>query len=122
MTTSYPDDADGDVLTAMAESGIDMTEELTIEFIIDAPGEQKAKAIEADAAAAGYPAMAEFEGGDPEEGIDPGWVVSIEVEMAPDYDSIVDLQKKLQGFAEVHGGQVDGWGAMIDEADMPDGE
>ncbi|MFT4842251.1 MAG: regulator of RNase E activity RraB [Planctomycetota bacterium] len=122
MTTSYPDDADGDVLTAMAESGIDMTEELTIEFIIDAPGEQKAKAIEADVAAAGYPAMAEFEDGDPEEGIDPGWVVSIEIEMAPDYDSIVDLQKKLQGFAEVHGGQVDGWGAMIDEDDMPDGE
>lgn len=122
MTTSYPDDADGDVLAAMAESGIDMTEELTIEFIVDAPSEQNAKAIEADAAEAGYPAMAEFEDGDPEEGIDPGWVVSIEVEMAPEYQSIVELQSKLQVFAEAHGGQVDGWGAMVDEVDMPDGE
>mgnify|MGYP002631190334 FL=1 len=122
MTTSYPDDADGDVLGAMAESGIDMTKPVTIEFIVDAPNEQKAKSIEADAAAVGYPAIAEFEDGDPEEGIEPGWVVSIEVEMAPAYQPIVDLQKKLQGFAEAHGGQVDGWGAMIDEADYSGGE
>ncbi|MFT4515832.1 MAG: regulator of RNase E activity RraB [Planctomycetota bacterium] len=115
MSISYPDDADGNVLTAMAESGVDMTKPLTIEFVIDAPGEQPAKAIEAETAAAGYPAVADFEDGDPEEGIDPGWVVSVEVEMAPEYQPIIDLQEKLQGFAEAHGGQVDGWGAMVDE-------
>tara|TARA_R110002072_G_scaffold174303_3_gene329331 strand:- start:13878 stop:14240 length:363 start_codon:yes stop_codon:yes gene_type:complete len=120
MTISYPDDADGDVLAAMAESGVDMQQELTIEFVIDAPSEQHSKAIEADIAAAGYPAVAEFEDGDPEEGIDPGWVVSVEVEMAPEYQPIIDLQAKLQGFAEKHGGQVDGWGAMVDPG--PDDE
>ena len=35
MNTSYPEDADGDVLKAMAESGVDMTQPLTIEFVID---------------------------------------------------------------------------------------
>ena len=122
MTTSYPDDADGDVLAAMADSGIDMTKAVPIEFIVDAPNEQNAKSIEAAAAAIGYPAIADFEDGDPEEGIEPGWVVSIEVEMAPEYQLIIDLQKKLQGIAEAHGGQVDGWGAMIDESDMSGGE
>ena len=115
MTTSYPEDADGDVLDAMAESGIDMSKPVPIEFVIDTPSEQSAKSIEADVAAAGFPAVAEFEDGDKEEGIDPGWVVTVEVEMAPEYQPIIDLQKKLQDFASAHGGQVDGWGALVDD-------
>ncbi len=114
MNTSYPEDADGDVLNAMAESGVDMTQPITIEFVIDAPDEQRAKAIEADLAAADHPATAEYEDGDAEEGIDPGWVVMVELEMVPDYQSIMNLQEKLKSLAAVHGGQVDGWGAMVD--------
>jgi hypothetical protein len=114
MNISYPDDADGDVLSAMAESGVDMTQPLTIEFVIDAPGEQNAMDIEKDLIAAGHPAVADFEDGDPEEGIDPGWVVSVELQMVPDYQRIMDLQEELNRFAGAHGGQVDGWGAMVD--------
>lgn len=114
MNTSYPEDADGDVLNAMAESGVDMTQQITIEFVIDAPDEQRAKAIEADLTTAGHPATAEYEDGDAEEGIDPGWVVMVELEMVPDYQSIMALQDKLKSLAQVHGGQVDGWGAMVD--------
>ena len=114
MNTSYPDDADGDVLSAMAESGVDMSKPLTIEFVIDAPSEQHAKAIETDLSAAGHPAVTEYEDGDEEEGIDPGWVVMVERNMVPDYQSIMDLQAEFTRFAEAHGGQVDGWGAMVE--------
>ena len=117
MNTSYPEDADGDVLKAMAESGVDMTQPLTIEFVIDTPGEQHAKAIEADMTAAGHPATAEYEEGDAEEGIEPGWVVMVELQMVPDYQSIITLQGKLTSLAEAHGGQVDGWGAMVDSTE-----
>lgn len=119
MTTSYPDDADGDVLSAIAESGIDMTQPLTIEFVIDAPSEQHANAIAKDLVAAGHPAVAEYEDGDDEVGIDPGWVVMIEMEMVPEYQRLVDLQKEFNKFAAAHGGQVDGWGAMVD---APEGD
>lgn len=114
MNISYPDDADGDVLRAMAESGVDMAQPLTIEFVIDAPSEQHAKAIEKDLAAAGHPAVADYEDGDEEEGIDPGWVVSVELQMVPDYQRIIDLQDELNRIASAHDGQVDGWGAMVE--------
>lgn len=115
MNTEYPDDPDGDVLSAMAESGIDMTQALQFEFVIDAPGEPAAKAIEKDLAAAGHEAAADYEDGEPEEGIEPGWVVSVDVEMVPEYQRIIDTQAEFQKFAETHGGQVDGWGAVVDE-------
>jgi len=114
MNISYPDDADGDVLSAMAESGVDMTQPLTIEFVIDLPSEQHAKALEQDLSKAGHPAVAEFEDGEPEEGIEPGWVVMVELQMVPDYQRIMELQEELNRAAEAHGGQVDGWGAMIE--------
>ena len=113
MNTSYPDDDDGDVLRAMAESGVDMAEPVTIEFVIDAPSEEKAKAIEAALAAGGHPASADFEDGDPEEGIDPGWIVSVELEMVPDYQALITLQAELERVAKGHDGQVDGWGAIV---------
>jgi len=114
MNTSYPDDADGDVLSAIAESGIDMTQPLAIEFVIDAPSEQHARAIEKDLVAAGHPAETVFEEGDEDVGIEEGWVVMIEMDLVPEYQRLMDLQKTFNEFAAAHGGQVDGWGAMVD--------
>lgn len=114
MNTSYPDDADGDVLNAIAESGVDMTQPLTIEFVIDAPSEQHALAIAKDLVAAGHPAETVYEDGEPEEGIEPGWVVMIENDLVPDYQRIIDMQAEYNRFAAAHDGKVDGWGAMID--------
>lgn len=122
MNTSYPDDADGDVLSAIAESGIDMTQPLTIEFVIDTSSEQNARAIEKDLVAAGHPAEAVFEEGDAEVGIEEGWVVMIELEMVPEYERLVELQKTFNEFAAAHGGQVDGWGAMVDPPEGYDQE
>jgi len=118
MSTTYPDDADGDVLSALAESGIDMTQPLTIEFVIDAPDEQSARAIEADLRAAGHPGDAAFEEADEEVGIEPGWVVMIEQDIVPDYQRIIDMQADYNRFAAAHGGKVDGWGAMVDPSDL----
>lgn len=117
MDTSYPDDADGDVLKAIAESGVDMTQPLTIEFVIDAPSEQHALAIEKDLVAAGHPAETVYEEGEEEEGIEPGWVVMIEKDVVPDYQRIIDMQAEYDRFAAVHEGKVDGWGAVIDPPD-----
>ena len=114
MITSYPDDADGDVLNAIADSGVDMTQPLTIEFVIDAPSEQRARAIEEDLRAAGHPAATVYEQGEEDEGIEPGWVVMIEQDIVPDYQRIIDMQAEFNRFAAVHEGKVDGWGAMID--------
>lgn len=122
MTTSYPEDPDGDVLDAMAVSGVDMTKPLPIEFVIDTPGEDAAKAIELDLVAAGFEATAEFEDAEPEEEIEAGWVVTVDVEMVPEYQPILDLQAKLQTFADAHGAKVDGWGALIDEDILDDSE
>ena len=122
MNSSYPDDADGDVLNAIAESGVDMTQPLTSEFVIDAPSERHARAIEEDLAAAGHPAEAVYEDGDEAEGIEPGWVVMIEQDVVPEYQRIIDMQAEFDRFASAHQGKVDGWGAMIDSSDHDQGD
>ena len=122
MNSSYPDDADGDVLNAIAESGVDMTQPLTIEFVIDAPSERHARAIEEDLAAAGHPAEAVGEDGDAAEGVEPGWLVMIEQDVVPEYPRILDMPAECDRFASAHQAKVDGGGALIESSDHDQGD
>lgn len=123
--SAYPDDADGHVLTDMANYGIDMTQPLMLEFPIAAIDEEAAKAILTTVTALGYEAEVEFDDGEPEEPIgesepeeaaEPSWNVYVTRTMVPDYDEILRIQDELDELAEPLGGYSDGWGAIVDEA------
>lgn len=137
--SAYPDDADGHVLSDMANYGIDMTQPLVLEFPIAAIDEEAAKAIFTSVTALGYEAEVEFDDGEPEdsaaeatEGDDedgddededdededagPSWNVYVTKTMVPDYEEILRIQDELDELAEPLGGYSDGWGAIVDEA------
>jgi len=131
--STYPDDADGHVLSDMANYGVDMTKPLVLEFPIAAIDEEAAKAIFTSVTALGYEAEVEYDDGESEEaaaeavgdsgdddgdGEDsgPSWSVYVTKTMVPDYEEILRIQDELDELAEPLGGYSDGWGAIVDEA------
>jgi hypothetical protein len=119
--TTYPDDADGSVLTDLAAHGVDMTKPLQIEFAVAAPDEDAATAIADALSKAGYDGHAEFDEGEPDADEDddddefsPSWTVYASVTMVPEYDEIIRIQEELDRLAEPFDGYIDGWGVMLD--------
>ena len=120
---SYPDDADGAVLARLAAHGVDMTQPLLIEFVVESPDEAASKAIENALKKEGYGTEVYFDEGEPdEEGeIDSddeefglSWTVNATVKMVPEYAEIMRIQSDLDRIASPFGGKSDGWGVMMD--------
>ncbi len=119
---SYPNDADGAVLTALAEQGVDMASPLLIEFPVAVSDEATAQAVAAALTKAGYDPQIEFDEGEPDEDgvIDPddeefgpAWTVYANCQMVPEYQEIIRIQTELNQIAEPLGGKSDGWGVML---------
>lgn len=120
---NYPQDDDGEVLAQLEEMGVDMTQPLSLEFMIAADGDDSAEAIRQALQKKGYDARIEHDEGEPDEdgNIDPddeefgpSWTVYVNRQMVPKYEEIVRIQKDLDAIAEPLGGYADGWGAMLD--------
>jgi hypothetical protein len=120
---TFPDDADGEALAALAAEGIDLSQPLVLDFFVAAPDERSALAIAASVKKAGYRAEIDFDEGESDEDgeIDledeefgPSWTVRSTIEMVPDYKRIIQIQSDLDRVAQPHGGKADGWGAMVE--------
>ncbi len=121
--TTYPDDADGAVLAELAAQGIDMSQPLLIEFLIAAPDEATANAIDEALTKAGYESQVEYDEGEPDEDdeidpdneeLGPSWTVYASERMIPKYSEIVRIQAELDRLARPLGGMSDGWGVLLD--------
>ena len=111
MTRDYeqfPDDDNGNVLWQMAEDGDDLTELHEIEFSISFQDQKNAEQC------ALYLLYQEqkvslFQ----DDSVEPNeWVITIFVNMEPEYSDIVDLEQWFTKIAEQFGGEYDGWGCM----------
>jgi len=123
--SDYPDDADGQVLSALAAEGVDMTQPLLVEYCVAAKDEASASLIGEALKKAGYETTVEFDDGEPldeddefdldeEEELVPSWTVYANVTMVPEYNEIIRIQKELDTLAAAHEGFADGWGVMIE--------
>jgi hypothetical protein len=99
----YPDDADGDALRSVAESGADMSRPMKIEFTISAPSHETAVAIAEMVSVHGYV---------PEIYVDEqDYRVSLycaRVMMAT-YSGVVDAQAQLNRLCRPYAAECDGW-------------
>lgn len=120
--TTYPDDADGEVLAELASHGIDMSQPLEFEFFVAVPDEEAANQVADGLENAGFESQIEFDEGDVDfdtelddgEEFGPAWTVYANVKMIPEYDEIIRIQSELDGIAKPFGGYADGWGVMVD--------
>ena len=99
MKHPYPDDADGDALRKVAESGADMSRPMVIEFSVDVPDERAARRVAEVVSPVGfYPSIFRHDETD-------SWSVYCAKEMLATHEAVVDVQSELN-LAAVGGGRL----------------
>lgn len=119
---TYPQDADGAVLTRLAARGIDMTRSRKIEFAIAVPNENAAEAVSIALRRNDYEAEIYYDEGEPDETghipaegeFAPSWTIYTVIDMVPDYARIIENQAELDQIASPQGGWSDGWEALLE--------
>jgi hypothetical protein len=106
MSTSYPNDADGDALRNVEESGADMSRPMIIDFSVEVPDERTARRVAEIVAAHGFdPSISEDDDSD-------SWSVYCSKSMLATYEGVVAVQVELNELLSPHGGICDGWGSF----------
>lgn len=101
-----PEDSDDAILQTLAESGVDLTRELPIDFFLYFPGVKEARHALKDALHAGY----EGELHDPpSEDLD--WLIVLRRRMIATRQGVKDERARLDALAAAHDGEFEGWDA-----------
>jgi hypothetical protein len=102
----YPDDADGDALRKVAESGADMSRPMVIELSVDVPDERSAPSVAEVVGLAGF---------DPSVFHDDetnSCSIYCTKKILATYENFVDAQADLNRLVQPYGGHCDGWGTF----------
>ncbi|WP_394848602.1 ribonuclease E inhibitor RraB [Pendulispora brunnea] len=102
---NFPDDADGNALRRIAEHS-DLSNPMTIDFMIDVPSERAGHDVARCASARGYSTRVEYD----EES--ERWTCYCTKSMLATYDAIVAAQTELGILSDEFGGCSDGWGTF----------
>ena len=106
MSSSYPNDADGDALRKVAESGADMSRPMVIDFSVEVPDERTARRVAEVVATHGFdPSISEDDDSD-------SWSVYCSKSILATYEGVVAVQIELNELLSPHGGICDGWGTF----------
>ena len=109
----FPDDDNGEVLRQMAESGVDLSVEHSVEFAHLAPNQQVAETFAEQAHELGFT----VEVYDPDaEALAEGkthWDVICIREMIPTHHDITSIETELAALARKNGCREDGWGFFV---------
>ncbi len=106
MSSSYPNDADGDALRNVAEDGADMSLPMVIDFSVEVPDETSARRVAEIVAAHGFdPSISDHDDSD-------SWSVYCSKSMLATYEGVVAVQLELNELSSPHGGTCDGWGTF----------
>jgi hypothetical protein len=106
MSSPYPNDADGDALRNVAESGADMSRPMVIDFSVEVPDELTARRAAEVVAAHGFdPSISEDDDSH-------SWSVHCSKSMLATYEGVVAVQVELNELLSPHGGICEGWGTF----------
>lgn len=105
MSSCYPNDADGDALRNVVESGADMSLPMVIDFAVAVADERTARSVAELVVAHGFdPSISEDDSG--------SWSVYCSKSMLATYDGVVSVQAQLNELLSPHGGSCDSWGTF----------
>ena len=109
--SSFPADADGEVLYRLALKGIDLSQKRKIEFYCYASSRDTAAEIAEDLATYGYDPRIAI---DDDDGASETTIsVYAEINMLPDYELLIIEQKRLDVILKRYGTRCDGWGSLL---------
>lgn len=108
----FPDDDNGQMLAAMADAGIDLTQSIEVDFFLVFDDQRDAEsALEA---LSQKDMQGELELNFDEESTK--WEVIVCLQMVPEYAALVAKETELNTFAQEFDGISDGWGVMQNQA------
>ena len=103
----FPDDGNGDMLRALMDAGIDLTEPLAIDFYLVFKNKDQAEKAMAALVATELQGEVELHFNDLEQ-----WELIVSQTMVPEHAAITAREAELDKFAKKFGGHNDGWGVM----------
>lgn len=110
---SEPDpsqDADELILRSLQESGVDITQELALQFLLYFPGEHEARLAMRDGERAGYGAELH-----PPPADDLDWMVVLSRTMTPTLEQLAKERVRLDELAAAQDGEYEGWDVARDD-------
>lgn len=105
--SQFPDDGNGDMLQAMADAGLDLTQSLALDFYLVFPNRDKAEMALHALTSLDQPGEVELNFNDLEQ-----WELIVSLQMVPEHAIVTAKEAELDKFAKKFGGHNDGWGVM----------
>jgi len=103
---SIPDDATGDALRRIAETGSDLAKPMKIDFFVAVPSKDTGDKIALKARDLGFATSVEMDDEDLE------WTCYCTKVLVPEYDEVVKIEHQLDSIAKEFGGHIDGFGTF----------
>jgi regulator of RNase E activity RraB len=103
----FPDDGNGDMLRALMDAGIDLSQPLAIDFYLVFKNKDQAEKAMAALVASELQGEVELHFNDLEQ-----WELIVSQTMVPEHAAITGREVELDKFAKKFGGHNDGWGVM----------
>ncbi|QSX38508.1 ribonuclease E inhibitor RraB [Shewanella sedimentimangrovi] len=104
----FPDDDNGQMLAAMQEAGIDLSQPLDVDFFLVFDDQRDAESALEDLSQSEAQGELELNFSDELE----KWELIVTINMVPEYDALVAKETELNTFAAEYDGMTDGWGVM----------
>jgi hypothetical protein len=104
----FPDDANGQALKSLYKDGIDFKKTHSVEFFIAVPDKKAGELLTDILKNEGFHCFLEQDDETDE------WSCCTSKNMLLDYNSIIEIQNKLDQLSKPHGGFSDGWGVFVD--------
>ncbi|OGO80290.1 MAG: hypothetical protein A2203_06370 [Chromatiales bacterium RIFOXYA1_FULL_46_5] len=103
----FPDDGNGDMLRALMDAGIDLSQPLAIDFYLVFKNKEYAEKAMAALVASELQGEVELHFNDLEQ-----WELIVSQTMVPEHAAVTTREAELDKFAKKFGGHNDGWGVM----------
>lgn len=117
--TTFPDDDDGDVLRSLQKKGVDLSQPRSIDFYCYARDRSTAERIAAILDERGVKSDV-FDSDEPEPA-HQRYSVYASKWMVPDYEELLRIQAELNAVLARFGTSCDGWGTLVDPAEVAGG-
>ena len=106
MGTAFPNDADGDALRSLVQTGSDLSKSMDIDFAVAVPDQASGFSFALAARNLGFVTSVEQ---DTETG---EWTCYCTRTMVPSYEHIVSMQRSLEEVGRPYNAVPDGWGTF----------
>jgi regulator of RNase E activity RraB len=103
----FPDDGNGDMLRALMDAGIDLSQPLAIDFYLVFKNKDQAEKAMAALVASELQGEVELHFNDLEQ-----WELIVSQTMVPEHAAVTAREVELDKFSKKFGGHNDGWGVM----------